>query len=51
MERAIVRSLPHASKQRPIALAHPVISGYNGSSSARNALAYAARTLTGIEAM
>src|ERR1700685_2534908 len=32
----------HISQQRPIALAHPVISGYNGSSSARNALAYAA---------
>jgi len=27
---------------RPIALAHPVIAGYDGSSSARNALAYAA---------
>jgi nucleotide-binding universal stress UspA family protein len=34
--------LPHLSPQRPIALAHPVIAGYNGSSSARNALAYAA---------
>src|SRR5580692_5764687 len=32
----------HISQQRPIALAHPVIAGYNGSPSARNALAYAA---------
>ena len=28
----------HPSQQRPIALAHPVIAGYNGSPSARNAL-------------
>ena len=41
-DRARAEPLPHASQQRPIALAHPVISGYNGSSSARNALAYAA---------
>ena len=41
-DRARPEPLPHASQQRPIALAHPVISGYNGSSSARNALAYAA---------
>jgi nucleotide-binding universal stress UspA family protein len=34
--------LPHAPLGRPIALAHPVIAGYNGSGSARNALAYAA---------
>jgi nucleotide-binding universal stress UspA family protein len=33
-------SLP--CQPRPIALAHPVIAGYDGSSSARNALAYAA---------
>ena len=32
----------HISQQRPISLAHPVIAGYNGSPSARNALAYAA---------
>ena len=32
----------HVSQQRPIALAHPVVAGYNGSASARNALAYAA---------
>src|SRR5580698_6625944 len=32
----------HVSQQRPIALAHPVIAGYNGSPSSRNALAYAA---------
>ena len=41
-DRARPEPLPHVSQQRPIALAHPVISGYNGSSSARNALAYAA---------
>jgi nucleotide-binding universal stress UspA family protein len=34
--------LPRAPTGRPIALAHPVIAGYNGSASARNALAYAA---------
>ena len=34
--------LPQAPTGRPIALAHPVIAGYNGSGSARNALAYAA---------
>jgi nucleotide-binding universal stress UspA family protein len=34
--------LPHAAIPRPIAVAHPVVAGYNGSSSARNALAYAA---------
>jgi nucleotide-binding universal stress UspA family protein len=33
---------PRAPTGRPIALAHPVVAGYNGSSSARNALAYAA---------
>jgi nucleotide-binding universal stress UspA family protein len=33
---------PSAPAGRPIALAHPVIAGYNGSMSARNALAYAA---------
>jgi nucleotide-binding universal stress UspA family protein len=32
----------HISQPRPIALAHPVGAGYNGSPSARNALAYAA---------
>src|ERR1700691_1873710 len=30
----------HISQPRPIALAHPVIAGYNGSPSARNALAH-----------
>lgn len=30
------------SQPRPISLAHPVVVGYNGSDSARNALAYAA---------
>jgi nucleotide-binding universal stress UspA family protein len=34
--------IPHAVPPRPIAVAHPVIAGYNGSASARNALAYAA---------
>src|ERR1700680_2117007 len=33
---------PTSPRQRPIAVAHPVIAGYNGSASARNALAYAA---------
>ena len=32
----------HLAQTRPMALAHPVIAGYNGSASARNALAYAA---------
>jgi nucleotide-binding universal stress UspA family protein len=41
-ERARPQPLPHASPHRPMALSHPVIAGYNGSSSARNALAYAA---------
>src|SRR3984957_20036593 len=41
-DRARPEPLPHVSQQRPIALAHPVISGYNGSSSAHKALHYAA---------
>jgi nucleotide-binding universal stress UspA family protein len=32
----------HPAQSRPVTLAHPVIAGYDGSSSARNALAYAA---------
>jgi nucleotide-binding universal stress UspA family protein len=32
----------HSCQPRPAILAHPVIAGYDGSSSARNALAYAA---------
>jgi nucleotide-binding universal stress UspA family protein len=40
------RPRPEPARQvaqtRPMALAHPVIAGYNGSASARNALAYAA---------
>jgi nucleotide-binding universal stress UspA family protein len=32
----------HPGPSRPVTLAHPVIAGYDGSSSARNALAYAA---------
>lgn len=34
--------LARSPRSRPGALAHPVIAGYNGSDSARNALAYAA---------
>jgi nucleotide-binding universal stress UspA family protein len=39
-----LRPLPQPASPRPhpIALAHPVIAGYNGSASARNALCYAA---------
>jgi nucleotide-binding universal stress UspA family protein len=33
---------PRDARYRPISLAHPVVAGYNGSASARNALAYAA---------
>ena len=36
------RPQPASHRKRPIAVAHPVIAGYNGSASARNALAYAA---------
>ena len=36
------RPQPTSPRQRPIALAHPVVAGYNGSTSSRNALAYAA---------
>jgi nucleotide-binding universal stress UspA family protein len=32
----------HDSQSRPISVAHPVVAGYNGSASSRNALAYAA---------
>jgi hypothetical protein len=32
----------HQAQPRPMSLAHPVVAGYNGSASARNALAYAA---------
>jgi nucleotide-binding universal stress UspA family protein len=41
-ERPRPEELRSAHPPRPIALAHPVIAGYDGSSSARNALAYAA---------
>ncbi len=34
--------IQHIAQPRPIAVAHPVVVGYNGSNSARNALAYAA---------
>ena len=36
------RPQPTSPRQHPIALAHPVVAGYNGSASSRNALAYAA---------
>jgi nucleotide-binding universal stress UspA family protein len=41
-DRVRPEPFPHVTKSRPMALAHPVVAGYNGSSSARNALAYAA---------
>jgi nucleotide-binding universal stress UspA family protein len=41
-ERLRPEELSNAPPPRPIALAHPVIAGYDGSASARNALAYAA---------
>jgi nucleotide-binding universal stress UspA family protein len=41
-ERLRPEELSSAHPPRPIALVHPVIAGYDGSSSARNALAYAA---------
>jgi nucleotide-binding universal stress UspA family protein len=34
--------IQRAAQPRPISVAHPVVAGYNGSASARNALAYAA---------
>src|SRR5690348_1945705 len=34
--------IPDTVQPRPMALAHPVVAGYNGSAAARNALAYAA---------
>ena len=34
--------IQYAAQPRPISLAHPVVVGYNGSSSSRNARAYAA---------
>jgi nucleotide-binding universal stress UspA family protein len=41
-ERLRPEELSGAQQPRPIILAHPVIAGYDGSASARNALAYAA---------
>lgn len=41
-ERPRPEELSAAQQPRPIVLAHPVIAGYDGSASARNALAYAA---------
>jgi nucleotide-binding universal stress UspA family protein len=41
-DRVRPEPVPHVAQARPMALAHPVIAGYNGSSSSRNALAYAA---------
>ncbi len=34
--------IQHVTQPRPISVAHPVVVGYNGSNSSRNALAYAA---------
>ena len=41
-ERVRPEELSSSRQPRPISLAHPVIAGYDGSASARNALAYAA---------
>jgi nucleotide-binding universal stress UspA family protein len=41
-ERLRPEELSGSHQPRPISLAHPVIAGYDGSASARNALAYAA---------
>jgi nucleotide-binding universal stress UspA family protein len=41
-ERVRPEELSSSHQPRPITLAHPVIAGYDGSASARNALAYAA---------
>jgi nucleotide-binding universal stress UspA family protein len=41
-EELCPEELSSADQPRPITLAHPVIAGYDGSASARNALAYAA---------
>ena len=41
-DRVRPQPFEHVAQPRPISLAHPVVAGYNGSSSARNALAYAA---------
>ena len=41
-DRLRPEQIGHASQPRPISVAHPVVAGYNGSASSRNALAYAA---------
>lgn len=41
-DEACPDEVPQPGRSRPVTLAHPVIAGYDGSSSARNALAYAA---------
>jgi nucleotide-binding universal stress UspA family protein len=41
-ERPVPEPVSHEARPQPVSLAHPVVAGYNGSSSARNALAYAA---------
>src|ERR1700753_1189950 len=41
-DRVRPQPIPDAGQPRPMSLAHPVVAGYNGSASARNALAYAA---------
>lgn len=41
-DRPRPQQFQHVAQPRPMSLAHPVVVGYNGSSSSRNALAYAA---------
>ena len=41
-DRVRPQPFEHVAQPRPISLAHPVVAGYNGSASSRNALAYAA---------
>lgn len=41
-ERLHAEGMHRPQQAQPVALAHPVIAGYDGSASARNALAYAA---------
>jgi len=41
-DRLRPEQIPFSGQPRPMSLAHPVVAGYNGSASARNALAYAA---------
>jgi nucleotide-binding universal stress UspA family protein len=41
-DRVRPEPIQDTGQARPVALAHPVVAGYNGSTSSRNALAYAA---------